>query len=128
VFFFPAPADVSRRQVIAFVLTMDSELAPVVGQQVTWRPGASADVEARLALLKAQAAVTTPRASCDLVARANIDGAALNALLQADGSWLLRGGERRSDTALRNAASVAQPITFTCLPPRSGRRVALDLG
>jgi hypothetical protein len=48
-------------------------------------------------------------------------------LLQPDGNWLMRGGATRTDTALRALATAAQPLTFTCLPPRSGRRVALDL-
>ena len=127
VFFFPAPADENRRKVIAFVLAMDSDLAPVVGQQVTWRPGSSAAVEARLTLLRQRAATTGPRAECDLVVRGNIDGTAFSGLLQSDGSWLMRGGAVRTDAALRTLATAAQPLTFTCLPPRSGRRAALDL-
>ena len=127
VFFFPAPADDNRRKVIAFVLAMDSDLAPVVGQQVTWRPGSSEAVESRLALLRQRAATTGPRAECDLTVRGNIDGVAVSGLLQADGSWLMRGGTVRTDAALRALATAAQPLTFTCLPPRSGRRAALDL-
>ena len=126
VFFFPAPADQSRRQVISFVLAFDSDLAPVVGQQVTWRPGSPEGVESRLALLRGQA--TAPGgAACDLVARGNINGVAYSALLQPDGSWSMRGGGTRSDSALKELATAAQPLTFTCLPPGNGRRAALDL-
>ena len=128
VFFFPAPAAENRRKVIAFVLVMDSDLAPVVGQQVTWRPGSSAAVDARLDLLRQRAATTGPRAECDLVVRGNIDGTSISGLLQSDGNWLMRGGGTRSDASLRTLATAAQPLTFTCLPPRSGRRAALDLG
>jgi DNA-binding beta-propeller fold protein YncE len=127
VFFFPAPADVNRRRVIAFVFAMDSDFLPIVGQQVSWRPGASDALETRLALLRAQAQVTSPRAACDLVVRGSLDGVALSGLMQADGSWLLRGGERLTDAALRQRATSSQPLTFTCLPPRTGRRAALDL-
>ncbi|NBU25433.1 MAG: hypothetical protein EBS39_07410, partial [Gammaproteobacteria bacterium] len=127
VFFFPAPADENRRKLISFVLAMDSDLAPVVGQQVTWRPGSTDAVEARLTLLRQRAATTGPRAECDLVVRGDIDGVALSGLLQSDGSWLMRGGATRTDAALRALASAAQPLTFTCMPPRSGRRAALDL-
>ncbi|MEN9788899.1 MAG: hypothetical protein RLZZ473_963, partial [Pseudomonadota bacterium] len=126
VFFFPAPADQSRRQVISFVLAFDSDLAPVVGQQVTWRPGSPDAVESRLALLRGQA--TAPGgATCDLVARGNINGVSYSALLQTDGTWSLRGGGTRSDAALKELASAAQPLTFTCMPPGNGRRAALDL-
>jgi hypothetical protein len=38
----------------------------------------------------------------------------------------MRGGGIRSDAQLRELASASQPITFTCLPPGTGRRAALD--
>ncbi len=126
VFLFPAPAAETRRQVAAFVLAFDSDLFPIVGQQVTWRPGASDLIESRLALLRSQAQTLTPRRVCDLVARATVNGAAFSALLQADGSWAMRGGSVRSDTELRGLATVTQPLTFTCVPPGTGRRIALD--
>ena len=66
-------------------------------------------------------------AACDLVARGNINGVAYSALLQPDGSWSMRGGGTRSDSALKELATAAQPLTFTCLPPGNGRRAALDL-
>jgi hypothetical protein len=52
---------------------------------------------------------------------------AYSALLQPDGSWSMRGGGTRSDSALKELATAAQPLTFTCLPPGNGRRAALDL-
>ena len=127
VFFFPAPADENRRKVVAFVLAMDSDLAPVVGQQVTWRPDSPSAVDARLQLLRERAAVVSPRPECDLMVRGSIDGTTYTGLLQSDGNWLMRGGATRTDAALRALATAAQPLTFTCLPPRSGRRAALDL-
>ena len=126
VFLFPPPANDSRRQVISFVLAFDSDLLPVVGQQLTWRPGASDVIESRLALLRTQAQTTTPRRACDLVARATVNGVAYSALLQADGTWAMKGGGTRSDAELRNLATVTQPLTFTCLPPGAGKRAALD--
>ncbi|MBU6378321.1 MAG: hypothetical protein KJS95_07280 [Gammaproteobacteria bacterium] len=126
VFLFPPPANDTRRQVIAFVLAFDSDLLPVVGQQVTWRPGAEAAVETRLTLLREQARTSSPRPACDLMARATVNGTAYSALLQSDGSWAMRGGGSRSDAQLRELASAAQPLTFTCLPPGTGKRTALD--
>jgi mono/diheme cytochrome c family protein len=127
VFTFPAPADRSRAQAIEFVLAMDSDLLPVVGQQVSWRSGSSAAVEARLGVLKSQALVTAPRAACSLVVRASIDGTALSGLFQSDGTWLMRDGSRLTDAQLRALARAAEPLTFTCVPPAAGRRVALNL-
>ena len=126
VFIFPQPADVTRRQVAAFVLAFDSDFLPIIGQQVTWRPGASSAIEDRLSLLRTQAQTRTPRASCDLVARITANGVAHSALLQPDGNWALRGGGTRSESQLKELASVTQPITFTCLPPGTGQRAALD--
>ena len=126
VFNFPAPAATTRGQVAAFVLAMDSDLAPVVGQQVTWRPDTNAAVESQLSLLKAQAVVTVPRPACDLIARASIDGTTYAGLMQRDGSWLMKTGERLTDVTLRALASVSQPLTFTCMPPGTGRRAALN--
>lgn len=126
VFIFPPPADVTRRQVAAFVLAFDSDFLPIIGQQVTWRPGASSAIEDRLSLLRTQAQTRTPRASCDLVARITANGVAHSALLQPDGNWELRGGGTRSESQLKELASVTQPITFTCLPPGTGQRAALD--
>ena len=126
VFNFPAPAATTRAQVAAFVLAMDTDLAPSVGQQVTWRPDGSAAVEERLSLLKTQANITTPRATCDLTVRASIDGTTYGGLMQSDGTWLMKTGERPSDAALRALASPSQPLTFTCVPPGSGRRIALN--
>ena len=128
VFNFPAPVATTRDQVIAFSLVMDSDFLPVVGQQVTWRPGVPDAVESRLTLLKLQARPTTNRPACDLVARASIDGVAHSGLLLADGTWQMRSGARLDDAALRALASSTQPITFTCLPPGNGKRVALNGG
>ena len=118
---------VNSLSVVAFVLAMDSDLAPVVGQQVTWRPDSPSAVDARLQLLRERAAVVSPRPECDLMVRGSIDGTAYTGLLQSDGNWLMRGGATRTDAALRALATATQPLTFTCLPPRSGRRAALNL-
>ena len=128
VFNFPTPVATTRDQVIAFVLAMDTDLLPVVGQQVTWRPGAGDAVEARLNLLMQQAKVVTSRAACDLVVRGNIEGSAHSGLMQLNGSWQMRSGSVLTDAALRALASSSQPLTFTCLPPGNGKRVALSSG
>ena len=128
VFNFPAPIATTRDQVIAFVLAMDTDLLPIVGQQVTWRPGAPDAVEARLTMLKTQSQVAAPRAACDLLVRGNIDGIAHTGLLKANGSWQMRSGALLADTALRALATISQPLTFTCLPPADGKRVALNGG
>ncbi len=127
VFNFPAPAATTRAQVAAFVMAFDTDLAPIVGQQITWRPNSNAALDTQLNLLKSQAAIINPRPVCDLTVRASIDGANFAGLLQTDGTWLMKSADRLTDTALRALATVTQPLTFTCVPPGSGRRVALNL-
>lgn len=110
----------------AFVLAFDTDLLPIVGQQVTWRPGTNSAIEDRLSLLRSQALTRTPRPVCDLVARITTNGVAYSALLQPDSNWALRDGGTRSEAQLKELASIAQPITFTCLPPGTGKRAALN--
>ena len=126
VFNFPAPVATSRAQVISFVLAMETDLAPSVGQQVSWRPGGTAEIESRLTLLKQQAGAL-PRAACDLVVRAGIEGAAQSGLLLSDGNWQMRAGNTISEAALKQLGTASQPLTFTCVPPGSGRRIALNV-
>ncbi|MEK8085913.1 hypothetical protein WNB94_05825 [Aquabacterium sp. A3] len=125
----------TRRDVADFMHAMDSDLAPVVGQQVTLTSdaGTRLAVWPRIDMLIQRA--KTPFVSkelggqvteCDLVAH-TVEGGqrrgfwfdtAANAFVGTDGS-------RRSDVALRNVASVAgQEVTYTCAPPGSGRRMA----
>ena len=40
----------------------------------------------------------------------------------------MRSGSVLTDAALRALATVNQPLTFTCLPPTDGKRVALSTG
>lgn len=124
VFVFDSPAT-DRKNMAAFVLAFDSDYLPVTGQQLTWRPGTSSAISNRLALLKQQAKVTTPRPACDLQVSGYINGANLSGLFQSDGSWKLQGGKSISDSALMAMATASQPLTFTCLPPGTGTRTAL---
>lgn len=126
VFFFPQPVEPSRAAVAAFVMAMETDMAPIVGQQVTWRSSLNTISDAQLNLLKEQAMVVAPRRACDLVVRQTVEGSARSGLLQADGSWLMRSGETLGDAALKELASATQPLSFTCVAPGSGRRIALD--
>lgn len=125
----------TRRDVSDFMHAMDSDLAPIVGQQVTLSADAGQRLAAwpRIDLLIQRA--KTPFVSkllggqvteCDLVAHTVETGlrrgfwfdAAANAFVGSDGS-------RRTDAALRSLANVAgQEVTYTCVPPGSGRRIA----
>jgi len=124
---FPPDArgDVLRRQVEAFVLAMDTGLAPIVGQQVSVS-GDDVDVAARVALLTARAAA----GDCELVVKGVHDGVARGWLYDAarDAFHTDRAAEAavRPAELLADAGVAGQTRTYTCVPPGSGVRMAVD--
>ena len=128
--FFFASAQ-AKANVIDFVFAMDSELFPIVGQQVTLSADNSDDeaVEARIDLLAARAAITAPREECDLVVTGLIDGEMRGAVMVADGTFdtdkVAESGITL--TQLKSvAAASGNVLTFMCVPPGEGRRVGID--
>ncbi len=135
---FLFPGDSVRRNMEQLVFAFDTELAPIVGQQVTLTPanGGVLAVTQRLDLLRQRADTPFVWADhpggeeCDLVVKGNVAGIARGYLFDP------ATNEFRSDrvdepplteAALRGlAASPGQELTFTCVPPGSGTRLALD--
>ena len=127
VFAFDSAAQ--REQVVDFVFAFPGNLAPVVGQQVTIGADPDASALARLELLIARASVGGSRAECDLVVKGVIDGEPRGALRRGDGRFLTDRSAEGAVTLeqLRTlAARPGQELTFTCVPPGSGRRIGLD--
>jgi len=129
--------DAQRRDVEQAMLAFDSDLAPIVGQQITLDDANLADVSARLALLEQRAGTAFVSAilgglttECDLVAHGKWNGRARSALYdpQTDSYVPDSLAESPIDAAdMRTMAQVAgQATTFTCVPPGSGTRIALD--
>ncbi|MGE4652429.1 MAG: thrombospondin type 3 repeat-containing protein, partial [Myxococcota bacterium] len=125
----------------AFIMAFPTDLAPMVGQQVTLNATllagtAAAEVNARVDLMIERAG--TPFISqvlggltteCELVAQVMEGGNSLNRyLLNAGGSFTPDdGGLPISEMEMRSKAEIAgQEVTFTCAPPGSGNRMALD--
>ncbi|WP_428262917.1 beta-propeller fold lactonase family protein [Haliangium sp.] len=116
--------DPLRRDVEAFLLAFDSNLAPIVGQQITLTGSNGATVDDRIDLLIERAEA----GECELVAstrpyiyqRGYLYLPSVGLFVPNDHSkpWL-------PDWLLRPLAALA-PITYTCVPPQSGRRIALD--
>ena len=115
-------------QVVDFVMAMDSEMAPVVGQQATLSASSLADVTNRIDLLRARAMVTTPRKECDLIVKGVINSEARGYLMLANGSYQSdRKASVVTDTELRNYVnSNNQTLTFTCVPAGSGTWMGID--
>jgi hypothetical protein len=126
--------DQTRRDVEQFVLAYDSDLAPIVGQQVTLTGTNSSAVGSRISLLEQRAGATFISKSlggtvteCDLVAKVVQNGAMTGYLYDPNsGNFFASNGTTfLSDPALRAlAATPGQEVTYTCVPPGSGSRVA----
>ena len=129
---------VEETQLEAFVMAFPTDLAPIVGQQVTLSSDnfGEADVQAQIDLLIARAG--TPFSSqvlggttveCDLVAQLREAGVARAYLYHPGTARFLpdHPGASVTDAALRDEAQVpGQELTYTCVPPGSGARMALD--
>ncbi len=117
--------DPLRRQVEQFMLAFDSNLAPIVGQQITLTDTNGGTVGARISLLIARAAA----GECDLTVKGALDGEQRGWYRTSAGTFQIdRSAERAvTDTALRNQAGTAgQERTYTCVPPGSGLRIGVD--
>jgi DNA-binding beta-propeller fold protein YncE len=121
-----AGGDDQRRDVEQFILAFDTDLAPIVGQQVTLDATNATAAGPRIDLLISRAG--TPFASkmlgpgateCELVARGVIRGRAVSFALGKDGQFVPDDGSAAlSDAALRRLAKGrGQQITYTCMPP-----------
>jgi len=117
--------DAQRREVEQYLLAFDSDLAPIVGQQVTLRSDNADAVGPRIDLFLARAAAPFTSKllgaganECDLVARLVRAGQQVNYHLRADQVFIADDGSAAlSDAELRALAAVAgQEITYTCLP------------
>ncbi len=139
VFRFPGDAAqrlAARRDLEAFLLAFDTELLPIVGQQVTLDATGPAarllahrqdSVGDRIALLRAQARIRVPRPACDLVVKGTIAGVPRGWLMTDVGDYLDDRGDRIGHEALAALANVpGQALTFTCVYPGGGRRMAID--
>jgi hypothetical protein len=127
--------DTQRRQVEQFVLAFDSTLAPIVGQQITLTSTNGATVGSRISLLITRARTAwvlqgDPSAhECDLVVKGNVAGVQRSWLLNASNGTFTpdNGGAALTDSQLRAVANTAgQELTYTCVPPGSGARIAFQ--
>lgn len=119
----PVVNDLQRGQVVDFVMAFDSNMAPIVGQQVTLTAETAADTDSRIDLLKSRARAR----ECDLIAKGVVDNEARGYLYQGDRLYESDRGEMIDEGPLRTAAKAAGgAMTFTCVPPGSGVWLGID--
>jgi DNA-binding beta-propeller fold protein YncE len=117
--------ELQRRQIEAFLLAFPTNLAPVVGQQITLTAGSSAAVIGRVNLLRQRA----DAGECDLVAKTTVFNDEAGFLYVGSGLFASdrRGQPSIPAAALSSLATVlGRPVTYTCVPPGSGKRLGVD--
>ncbi|MCA9512742.1 MAG: hypothetical protein KC560_18680 [Myxococcales bacterium] len=128
-------APLERDQLEAFMMAMPSDLAPIVGQQVTLDATNAGVAGPRIDLLVARAQAPFVSAvlggattEADLVAKAVVGGAPRGFVLRGDGLFHPDdGGPALADAALRALAGTpGQEVTYTAVPPGSGERAGVD--
>jgi hypothetical protein len=131
----PNNGDDLREDMEEFMLAFDSDLAPMVGQQVTLNSTNTLVVGPRIDEMITAAGTSYPSLilgpganECDLIAKATIGGVAKGWQRDAGGLFVPDDGTASlSDVALRAlAATPGQEITYTCVPPGSGLRMGVD--
>jgi hypothetical protein len=113
-----------RQALASFALAFDTNMRPIVGQQVTLTTSDRAAAAARIALFEARAAAS----DCDLVVRGQLGGRERGFVL-SQGSFVQDRSRAPalSDSELRALVGFATTsLTFTCVPPGSGWRLGID--
>ncbi|MFV8756167.1 hypothetical protein ACNOYE_36930 [Nannocystaceae bacterium ST9] len=112
----------TMRKVAEFVFAMDTNLAPIVGQQVTATKHPTAGVAARIQLLRQRANA----GECDLIAKTRLGPIELGLAYQAGHFEPSFGFLPNLTPAQVQALALAAPVTYTCTPPGSGTRLGID--
>jgi YVTN family beta-propeller protein len=131
----------------AYIHAFDTNLAPIVGQQVTLSSSNAAVANPRIDLLILRAGISWPMVNttgglvsgareCELIVKGNmlagVDAGARGWVRQANGSFLSDRNTVYADAALRAlAATPGQELTYTCVPPAftataAGTRAGID--
>jgi hypothetical protein len=110
-----------REALEAFVFAMDSNFAPIVGQQVTLASSNTSAATARINLFLARAAAD----ECEVIA---INSETGEGYLYSGGVFLRdkTAAPSLTDIQLRALAHDGTTITYTCVPKGNGRRLAFD--
>jgi len=117
----------------AFTMEFPSDLAPIVGQQVTRTAtnGTVANPRIDLLIQRSNANFSSLMLGgtvkeCDLIVKGSVAGVERGWLRQPDAQFRSDKNELISDATLRGFANSQGPLTYTCAPPGSGTRMGID--
>jgi hypothetical protein len=117
--------NVQRRQVEQYLFAFESDLKPIVGQQITLNADAHERVVGRIGLLADRAVA----GDAELVVTGIVDGEHRSYLLMPTGKFRSDRPAQQSldgDTLLELAQTAGNSLTFTAVPPGTGTRIAFD--
>ncbi len=120
-----ANPDVLRKQMVQFIFAFDSNLKPVVGQQITLSGTGSAAMLQRINLLISRALA----GDSELIVKMNIAGERRGAYMSGNDSFQTdkAADSFLSAAAIRNIALLAgQEVTYTSVPLNTGFRSGID--
>ncbi len=127
------PGDGMRQGLVDYLMEFDTDLAPIVGQQVTLDATNGASVNPRIDLLLERASAPFESfilggavTECDLIVKGVVDGQARGWVRLADGSFKDDLGRVSTEAEVRALAAQEGPLTYTCTPPGSGVRMGID--
>ncbi|HMJ09796.1 MAG TPA: hypothetical protein VK524_00250, partial [Polyangiaceae bacterium] len=127
--------DQQRRDAEAFMLAFESDLPPIVGQQVTLTRSNAAAAGPRIDLLIARARspfnsklLGVGARECEVIAKTVLHGKERGFLQRHDGLFYPDDGSAALSDGDVRAIAVwqGQPVTYTCAPFGSGLRMAID--
>ena len=125
--------EADRENLEAFTFEFPTDLAPIVGQQVTLTATNAAVANPRIDLMIQRAGASFDSlmlggtvTECDLIVKGSVAGVERGAVLESSGQFRSDDGTQVSDAALRNLAVSEGPLTYTCVPPGSGVRMGIN--
>jgi DNA-binding beta-propeller fold protein YncE len=121
---FGPPGQEQRRKLAAYLLAFESNLKPIVGQQITWTQANAAATQPRVDLLLSLATL----GDCELVAKIGLPAREKGFLYDAASGRFVSdesGAASLSAAALQQQAANRE-LTYTAVPIGSGRRIGID--
>jgi DNA-binding beta-propeller fold protein YncE len=122
-----------RIQLESFGMEFPTDLAPIVGQQVTLTSTNGASVNPRINLMVQRASANFTSAmlggtvkECDLIAKGTVGGVERGWQRLTNGQFRSDIGVNQTDAQVRALAVSDGPVTYTCAPPGSGERMGID--
>jgi DNA-binding beta-propeller fold protein YncE len=116
-----------------FSLQFPTDLAPIVGQQVTLTATNAGVAGPRIDLMLQRAGQNYNSLmlggnvpECDVIVKGSLAGVERGAVRQPSGQFLTDDNQLVGEGAIRSLAASEGPLTYTCVPPGSGTRMGID--